>query len=74
MPQCFFFVEQDSPDSEDGTIRSLCVECGVKLRIPGSWFYDGQFGPWTVTCNKCTKTIHYYEENDEQEEKTTSTV
>lgn len=67
MTQCFFFLESDEKKSTEGTIRSLCLECGNKLRIKGSWFYDGQIGPWTLKCHECNKTIHFYEGDNENE-------
>jgi hypothetical protein len=64
MSQCFFFVEADLQDTDDGTIRALCMDCGQKKRLPSSWFYDGQFGPWTVKCHVCNQDIHIHEDSE----------
>jgi hypothetical protein len=58
MPQCFFFIEQDERNEEEGTVRALCLECHQNHFPKQGWFYDGQIGPWTVKCYHCGKIIH----------------
>ena len=64
MIECFFFVEPDVDNKEDGTIRAVCVECrmGEPQKFPGAWFHNGHVGPWTISCYNCSKVIHQHEE------------
>lgn len=65
MPQCFFFVDPDPADAEDGTVRALCVDCRTAKYRGRGWFHDGQIGPWTVKCHECGCCIQFHEETHE---------
>lgn len=65
MLQCFFYIEPNQNDPEDGIIRALCLECRKIQRPNNCWFHDGQVGPWDVICHRCTKTIYEHKEQDE---------
>jgi len=64
--ECFFYIEPDLDNKDDGIIRALCIEC--KKKQPKDfpcWFYSGQVGPWNVKCHKCGKVIHLHEDDNE---------
>jgi hypothetical protein len=68
MPQCFFYIEENEQDPEEGTVRALCVACRQSWFPVQGWFYEGQFGPWMVKCHHCSETIHDPESQGNRED------
>jgi hypothetical protein len=68
MIECFFFIERIDENEDDGTVRAICVDCRRNLpKDFPSWFYNGDVGPWTLTCRNCNKVIHLHKEENETE-------
>lgn len=68
MIECFFFVEPGHDETDEGTVRALCIDCKMH-HMPAdfpAWFYSGQVGPWTIKCHNCDTVISLYKEEEEE--------
>lgn len=68
MIECFFFIEKDNENDEEGIVRSLCIDCKMKNPSFPAWFYSGEVGPWTLVCRKCNTIISLHDESLEKNE------